>query len=321
MVEEERHTMSARSPSGEILPDQQEDIQQSEVPTGLPVRQRASSFLKTLLFTILVAFLLKLFVVEAFRIPSGSMENTLLVGDFLLVNKLSYGLKSPRYAPFTNLPVPSFTLPLFGSVHRGDVVVFEFPGKHIGELPSGPEYYIKRCIGLPGDTISIRSGYVTVNGREVLLPSHAKSSIMTGMVQHDGAEDGRSLHETIDGNNYGPTIVPKKGTMIRLTPSNITFWKTFVEREQHHVEVSSTGSIVIDQVETSDYVVGQDYYFMLGDNRGNSLDSRFWGFVPDDHIVGEALLLYWSWDSERPGEEPQSHSASIRWNRIGTLVR
>ncbi len=321
MVDEERHTIPARSPSGELLPDQQEDIRQPEEATALPIRQRAGSFFKTLLFTILVAFFLKLFVVEAFRIPSGSMENTLLVGDFLLVNKLAYGLKSPRYAPFTYLSIPSFTLPLFGSVRRGDVVVFEFPGKHSGELPSGPEYYIKRCIGLPGDTISIRSGYVMVNGREVLLPSHAKSSVIAGTVQLDVADGGQSLHPAIDGNNFGPTIVPKKGNMILLTPSNIASWKGFIEREHHYVEVSSSGSIVIDRVETSHYAVGQDYYFMLGDNRGNSLDSRFWGFVPDDHIVGEALLLYWSWDSERPGDEAHSQSASIRWNRIGTLIR
>jgi signal peptidase I len=321
MADEERHTYSAASPSGELLPDPQENTQQPEVPTGLPVRKRVSSFVKTLLFTIFVAFLLKLFVIEAFRIPSGSMENTLLVGDFLLVNKLAYGLKSPRYAPFTNLPVPSFSMPLFGSVRRGDVVVFEFPGQHSGELIAGPEYYIKRCIGLPGDTITIRSGYVMVNGREVLLPSHAKSSVMAGMVRVDLANGNEPMHTAIDGNNYGPTIVPKKGAVIHLTPSNISSWKQFIEREQHRVEVSSRGAILVDEVATSDYVVGQNYYFMLGDNRGNSLDSRFWGFVPEDHIVGEALVLYWSWDSERPGDEPQSRSASIRWNRIGTLIR
>ena len=321
MVDEGPHIIPGRSPSGEPLPDQEKDLRQPEETTAPPIRQRATSFLKTLLFTILVAFFLKIFVVEAFRIPSGSMENTLLVGDFLLVNKLAYGLKSPRYAPFTNLSIPSFTLPLFGSVRRGDVVVFEFPGNHSGELPSGPEYYIKRCIGLPGDTIKIRSGYVMVNGREVLLPSHAKSSMIAGTLQPDAADIGQPLHPVIDGNNFGPTIVPKKGDMIHLTPSTIVSWKNFIERERHNVEVSSSGSMSIDGAETSHYVVEQDYYFMLGDNRGNSLDSRFWGFVPDDHILGEALLLYWSWDPERPGDEAHNQSASIRWNRIGTLIR
>ncbi|MCX6143598.1 MAG: signal peptidase I [Ignavibacteriales bacterium] len=313
--------MPASSPSGELPPDQPKDTQQPEEVTAPTGRRRAISFLKTLLFTILVAFFLKLFIVEAFRIPSGSMENTLLVGDFLLVNKLAYGIRTPRYVPFTNLALPSFTLPLFRSVRRGDVVVFEFPGKHSGDLPSEPEYYIKRCIGLPGDTINIRSGYVMVNGREVLLPSHAKSSVIAGTVQPETVDMGQPSHLSVDGNNFGPTIVPRKGDIIRVTPSSLASWKKFIEREHHTVELSSGGSIAIDGVETSHYVVAQDYYFVLGDNRGNSLDSRFWGFVPDDHILGEALVLYWSWDPEQPGDEAHSQPASIRWNRIGTLVR
>jgi len=309
------------SPSGELSPDQQKDTGQPQEVTAPSRRQRAISFLKTLLFTILVALFLKIFVVEAFRIPSGSMENTLLVGDFLLVNKLAYGIRTPRYVPFTNLAVPSFTLPLLRSVRRGDVVVFEFPGKHSGELPSVPEYYIKRCIGLPGDTINIRSGYVMVNGREVLLPSHAKSSVIAETVRSETVDAGQPSRSSIDGNNFGPAIVPKRGDIIRLTPLNLASWKQFIEREYHTVELSSRGSIAIDGVETSHYVVAQDYYFVLGDNRGNSLDSRFWGFVPDDHILGEALVLYWSWDPEQPGDEAHSQPASVRWNRIGTLIR
>jgi signal peptidase I len=321
MVDELRHTMPESSPSGELPPDHKKDVGQLQEATAPPMRQRATSFLRTLLFTILVAFFLKLFVVEAFRIPSGSMENTLLVGDFLLVNKLAYGIRTPRYVPFTNLALPSFMLPLFRSVRRGDVVVFEFPGKHNGELPLGPEYYIKRCIGLPGDTITIRSGYVMVNGREVLLPTHAKSSVITGTVQLEMVDGVQPSHPSVDGNNIGPTIVPKKGDVIPLTPLSIASWKKFIEREHHTVELSSRGSIAIDGEETSQYVVGQDYFFMLGDNRGNSLDSRYWGFVPDDHILGEALVLYWSWDPEQPGVGAHSQPASVRWNRIGTLIR
>ena len=321
MVDEERHTRPERFPSGELQPEQKQDLQPSEEAVAPPMRHRAISFFKTLLFTILVAFFLKIFVVEAFRIPSGSMENTLLVGDFLLVNKLAYGVKTPRYAPFTNLAIPSFTLPLFRDVRRGDVVVFEFPGSHGGELPSGPEYYIKRCIGLPGDTINIRSGYVMVNGREVLLPSHARSSVIAGPIEYDASDLGQSTRRSIDGNNFGPTIVPKKGDEILLTLTTMNSWKNLIEREHHSLGISPGGAVLVDGAEASSYVVERDYYFMLGDNRGNSLDSRYWGFVPDDHILGEALLLYWSWDSERPGDETHSQSASVRWNRIGTLIR
>jgi signal peptidase I len=113
---------------------------------------------KTIFITLLVALVLKLFVVEAYRIPSTSMENTLQVGDFLLVNKLAYGLHTPRRIPFTSTSLSSFTLPLFRGVHRGDVVVFEFPGGRDEVKPSESVNYIKRCIGLPGDTVEIRFG-------------------------------------------------------------------------------------------------------------------------------------------------------------------
>lgn len=320
MVDEKSHTIPAPN-SGEQLPDQEGDVRSLDETTEPPVRQRAVSFFKTLLLTILVAFVLKLFVVEAFRIPSGSMENTLLVGDFLLVNKLAYGVKTPRYLPLTNVAIPSVTVPLFRSVRHGDVVVFEFPGKRSGDLPSGPEFYIKRCIGLPGDTITIRSGYVMVNGREILLPSHAKSAMTVGAAQPELSETGAPFQRTADGNNFGPTIVPKKGDVIHLPVASMNSWRSFIEREHHTVALSTGGLWLIDGTKTSQYVVEHDYYFMLGDNRGNSLDSRYWGFVPDDYILGEALLLYWSWDPERPGEDAGNKPATVRWNRIGTLIR
>jgi signal peptidase I len=321
MGDEVPHTVSAGSPVGELPPDEDKDLRQQEDATTSPIMRRITSFLKTLMFTIFVAFILKLFVIEAFRIPSGSMENTLLIGDFLLVNKLAYGLRTPRYAPFTNLSIPSVALPLMGSIRRGDVVVFEFPGTNSRENSVGPEYYIKRCIGLPGDTINIRLGYVMVNGREVLLPSHAKSSVISGGMQFETMQAGERLRPLVDGNNFGPTIVPKKGDVVPLTASNIASWKKVIELDHHAVDVSPHGSVTVDGVETSRYVIEQDYYFMLGDNRGNSLDSRYWGFVPENHIVGEALVLYWSWDPELSGDEARSHSATIRWDRIGTLIR
>ena len=321
MVDEERHSISVSSPSGDLSSNPEKNIPAGEETTSSPIGQRVMSLLKTLLFTLLVAFFLKIFVIEAFRIPSGSMENTLLVGDFLIVNKLAYGLKTPRFVPLTNLPIPSVTLPLFGEVRRGDVVVFEFPGKHSGEDSAGPEYYIKRCMGIPGDTIMMRQGLVTINGREVLLPTHAKSSVFSGRVVVDDVDIGTPAGLTNDGNNFGPIVVPKRGDVIPLTPHSIPSWEKLIEREHHSVQVSPTGSIVVDGVASSHYVVEHDYYFMLGDNRGNSLDSRFWGFVPDDHIVGEALLLYWSQDPVRTDEGVHARSSTVRWNRIGTLIR
>jgi signal peptidase I len=321
MVDERAHTISDRSPAGEQLTDQEQQAGREEEGSPSPGGRRLSSFFKTLLLTLLVAFVLKIFVVEAFRIPSGSMENTLLVGDFLITNKLAYGIKTPRYLPFTNVSIPSFRVPLFRDVRHGDVVVFEFPGKRSGDVPAGPEYFIKRCIGLPGDTIAIRSSYVMVNGREVLLPTHAKSAVMPGTSTSDVQGPGQRKGRVIDGNNFGPVIVPKKGDIIPLTSATAAQWKEFIEREHHRVETSSGGGMIIDGMETTQYTVEHDYYFMLGDNRGNSLDSRFWGFVPDEYILGEALFLYWSRDTERTFSEASDQPAVIRWSRIGTLIR
>jgi len=293
-----------------------EGADESGVQSVPPLGRSALSFARTILFTILVAFLLKTFVVEAFRIPSGSMENTLLVGDFLLVNKMAYGLKTPRYVPLTNLAIPSLTLPAFGSVKRGDVVVFEYPGKRVETDGNEPVYYIKRCIGIPGDTVTIRSADVSVNGRGILPPSNGRSSYV-GQRLWIGSPRGSGA---IDGNNIGPIIVPKKGDVIALTPASALHWKEFIEREHHKVQIDPTGEVLIDGVESSAYTVRENYYFMLGDNRGNSLDSRFWGFVPEGNVVGEALVIYWSWDPEDPGSGLRERASKIRWSRVGALI-
>lgn len=300
---------STSIPSGENPPDPRPESPVGEGNSSAPHQRRLTSYLKTLLITILVAFFLKTFVVEAFRIPSGSMENTLLVGDFLLVNKLAYGLKTPRYVPLTNLAIPSLSLPASGRVRRGEVVVFEYPGPRDSVGEEYPVCYIKRCVGDPGDTVSIRSGRVTINGREVLPPSQSKSSVLAG-----GSE-------TAIVNNYGPTVVPKRGDVIDVSSGSLKQWKEFIEREHHQVQIDSTGSVMIDGVGTTRYTVQHNYYFMLGDNRGNSSDSRFWGFVPDDYIIGEALVVYWSWDPENYTGGIIERLKDIRWNRIGTLIR
>jgi signal peptidase I len=314
--EEQQYIPMQQPPEGG---DSQQHADEPGVVATPPLGRRAASFVRTILFTILVAFLLKTFVVEAFRIPSGSMENTLLVGDFLLVNKLAYGLKTPRYVPLTNLAIPSLTLPAFGSVKRGDVVVFEYPGRHAEADGNGPVYYIKRCIGIPGDTVAIRSGEVRVNGRTVLPPSHGKSSYVGQNLWPD-FERGSGTGP-IDGNNFGPIVVPKKGDVIALTPESAPQWREFIEREHHRLQIEPTGKVLIDGVESSAYAVRENYYFMLGDNRGNSLDSRFWGFVPAGNIVGEALVVYWSWDPEDPGSGMKERVSKIRWSRVGMLIR
>lgn len=318
-MDEGRQDISTSSPAGEAPSNEVQSVVQAKESTAPRIRRRLLSFLKTLLFAFVIALLLRTFVIEAFRIPSGSMENTLLVGDFLLVNKLAYGLKTPRYIPLTNVAIPSFRLPFWGEVRRGDVVVFEYPGKRSGPPLDEPSYYIKRCIGVPGDTVLIHTGRLMVNGREVLPPSHAKPYSFSESPFPDQTSQDSGVH--FDGNNYGPIVVPKKGERVHLSATSARYWKSFVEREHHRFELDSGGKIIIDGVETSDYVLERNYFFMLGDNRGNSLDSRFWGYVPDDYVIGEALVVYWSWFPESSGDNVSEMLSNIRWNRIGTLIR
>jgi signal peptidase I len=298
-VSEERQTLSEGV-------DESANSAQEEARRHVSRRAHFLASAKALLVTIVVALLLKTFVVEAFRIPSGSMENTLLVGDFLLVNKLAYGLKTPHYIPMTTKAIPTIAIPVFGGVRRGDVLVFEYPGRRTDINGDGPVYFIKRCVGLPGDTIAIRSGKVTINGLEVVLPTHAK------------LPEGARIRSDAD---YSPTVVPRKGERISLTAESVEGWKDFLEREHHRIEVSPEGRVLIDGIERHDYPVERNYFFVLGDNRGNSLDSRVWGFVPEDAIIGEALMVYWSRNSEPVAEGSKATTGAIRWNRIGMLIR
>jgi len=275
---------------------------------------------KTILITLLAALVLKLFVVEAYRIPSTSMENTLYVGDYLLVNKLSYGLHTPRRIPLTATPFSSFTLPLFRSVHRGDVIVFEFPGNRNEVKPSESVNYIKRCIGLPGDTIEIRSGNVFVNRIQTSFPLHGRRTMHTG-----GNTLRRNAEMFPESSNfsdvdYGPVVVPKRGDILKIEPASLSLWSIFIEREGHTIQFRAD-TLLIDGTQEFSYRVQQDYYFVLGDNRDNSMDSRYWGFVPADHLVGEALFIYWSWDPEVPVYSISEKFSTIRWDRIGTLIR
>jgi len=279
------------------------------------------SFAKTLLFTILVALLLKTFVIEAYRIPSGSMENTLLVGDFLFVNKFVYGMRTPRYVPLTNLAIPSISFPALKEVRRGDVVVFEFPGDR--DKLSDPESinYVKRCIGLPGDTVHILLGRVFVNGRELEIPPHARAS---DEAEGIGWREEEQLFPpgskfTID--DYGPLGVPKRGELVELSPATFDRWKALIRQEGHTADITREGTVLIDGVPSSRYTIQRNYYFVLGDNRDNSLDSRYWGFVPDDNLIGEALIIYWSWDTELPASNLWQRFKTVRWGRIGTLIR
>jgi signal peptidase I len=236
------------------------------------------------------------------------------------VNKLAYSLHTPHHIPFTATSLSSFTFPFFRSVHRGDIVVFEFPGSRNEVKPTESVNYIKRCIGLPGDTIEIRLGKVFVNGNETSFPLHGiNTTHPTDIAFRRNVEmfpDGSAFSDV----NYGPLVVPKRNEILKIDPATFSRWHIFIEREGHTVQFNAD-TILIDGAVISSYRVQQNYYFVLGDNRDNSMDSRYWGFVPDDHLIGEAFFIYWSWDPEIPVYSISEKYSTIRWNRIGTLIR
>lgn len=200
-------------------------------------------YFEAICIAVLLALFIRTFVVQAFKIPSGSMLPTLLIGDHLLVNKFIYGIRMPFSG---KLLIP------FEKPQRGDVVVFRFPKDKSVD-------YIKRVIGTPGDTVEVREKKVYINGEPISDPY---AHISTPSVLNSSASPR---------DNFGPVLVP------------------------------------------------DDRIFVMGDNRDNSYDSRFWGFVDQKDILGKAFILYWSWDIEKPLFS-FDRLASIRWKRLAKVI-
>lgn len=263
------------------------------------LKQRAKNFLKEAGIILGVFLVLNSFVLASFEVPTGSMENEIMAGDFLLVNKFVFGGTTPRTIPTTTIRLPAFKLPTLWPVERGDVIVFIFPGYRDEVEPADFAYYLKRAMALAGDTIAILNRVVYVNGQPAPLPRNIKFN--SGTIQPSGFVNPRIFPKGMPFNedNYGPIVVPWKGQVIQLSEDNVEQWETFIAREGHRVE-RRDGRIYIDGEESSTYIVERNYVFGMGDNRDNSLDSRFWGFIPEESIVGTPLIVYWSWDPEMP---------------------
>lgn len=209
---------------------------------------------------ILIVFLLRSFLVEPFKIPSGSMLPTLLIGDFILVNKYTYGVR----IPIINLKVVDINKP-----QRGDVMVFRYP-----ENPSLD--YIKRVVGVSGDTVVYRDKRLNINGREIKTTPDGDYSYVEGALNFTTAQ--RFL-EDMEHSRY--SIL----TQADLPPVHIAGVKQFPLRDN---------CVYNDSGFTCK--VPEGYYFMMGDNRDSSSDSRYWGFVPDENIVGKAFLIWFNFD-------------------------
>ena len=285
-------------------------------------KSKIREYFDALVYAAVVAFFIKIFLFEAYRIPTGSMENTLLVGDFLLVTKFTYGPTTPRNIPFTNVRLPYFKLPGFKSPKVGDVIVFDFPGERDEMQSAEVLNYIKRCVGLPGDTIKIINRVLYNNGK--IIPNPPQSKFITEL-QPAGRINPRIFPKGSGWNedNYGPLRIPKEGDIIKIDSINYDAWETFVIREGHLIRKGEDNKIFVDEKElmNNEYKVERDYLFMMGDNRNNSLDARFWGFMPMENVVGEAFMLYWSWDANISFSDLFRLIGSIRWDRIGQLIK
>jgi len=215
---------------------------------------------------ILIVLLLRSFLVEPFRIPSGSMMPTLLVGDFILVNKFAYGLR---------WPVLNTKFLEIGEPQRGDVVVFRFPND-----PSTD--YIKRVVGVPGDEIYYRDKTLFVNGEPM---PQIPLGIYTGVGAGKGMTGANLAQEELDGIDHRILINPMAPD---LGPGCRTLLYGPVK-------------------------VPEGHYFVMGDNRDNSNDSRCWGFVPEGNLIGKAFAIWMNWDS-------QLHGFPIDWGRLGNVI-
>lgn len=286
-------------------------------------KSKPKEYFDALVWAAVVAFIIKVLLFEAYRIPTGSMENTLLVGDFLLVTKFTYGATTPRNIPFTDIRIPYFRLPGFKDPKPGDVVVFDFPGERDEKDSKEVLNYIKRCVAVAGDSIKVVNKVLYRNGQVFPNPSQSK---YIAPLQPPNLANNRIFPKGSGWNedNYGPIRIPKKGDIIKIDSSNIEGYKMFIIREGYsNVKLNPDGSLTADDKTFKDgnYEVKKDYLWMMGDNRNNSLDSRFWGFMPMDNVVGEALLIYWSWDANISFADFFKLLGTIRWNRVGSLIK
>ncbi|MEE9289316.1 MAG: signal peptidase I [Bacteroidota bacterium] len=287
----------------------------------LTLLEKVRDFFKELGIVLGAFLFLNSFVIASFEVPTGSMENEIMTGDFLFVNKFIYGGGTPRNIPFTDIRLPFFTVPGFDDVERGDVIVFVFPGQREEARPEEFSFYLKRCIAKGGDTLQIVDRMVSVNGEQVPFPRNVKFNISE--MRPAGEPDPRTFPpgSQFNEDNYGPLVVPKRGDTLKITSENFTQWHVFIEREGHFATLSREGTVFIDGKQAGTYVVERNYVFGMGDYRDNSLDSRFWGFIPEADIVGSPLIVYWSWDPNTPLWDLPSKLSSIRFERIGRLVK
>lgn len=345
--------------------DKELDRQERKKKRQKDADQKAKSWIRewldALIFAFIAAAILRTFLFGSYRIPTPSMEKNLMVNDFLIVSNLTYGPRTPMSLciPFVEVCVPGVSLPWtrlpgFRDVERYDVIVFNYP---IEVKPiSQKTNYIKRAVGIPGDTLEIIDKIVYVNGerepvhegmqhfyrvkvKERVRLSAEKVKVAGGKINgiyndstyrvnmtRQVAEKMRTWTEVdtlfmdvmpegeiaqgysgrfsfssrgVNPDQMDPIVVPFEGQTVTLTDENWHLYRNIVERYEENTVQKNGDNFIINGVETNQYTIQQDYFFAMGDNRDNSEDSRFYGFVPHDHLIGHASFVWFSWDSER----------------------
>jgi len=354
----------------------------------------------SLLYAVVVATLVHTYVMQPYTIPTSSLEKSLLVGDFLFVSKFHYGARTPMTPiaapmvhdtlPFINVKsyskfpqLPYFRFLSMQEVNRTDIVVFNWPADTLYNMykTADKRYdkpidkktnYVKRCVGIPGDSLSIKEGIVYVNGAILPMPerskpqysykitldgktpidfeylfkemnitdgfnyvSETKDTIGITALTFENAERMKnipgitSIKRNIDTgieqgifpytnkwnrDNFGPIYIPKKGATVALNAQSLPFYKKIInEYEKNDLKVNGNEIRINGKIATT-YTFKQNYYWMMGDNRHNSLDARYFGYTPEDHIVGKPVFIWLSLDPKGKGLN------KIRWDRMFTTV-
>jgi signal peptidase I len=378
------------------------------VDRDLKPRSEVGEWVSSILFAVIAATIVHTYFMQPFTIPTSSLEKTLLVGDFLLVSKFHYGARIPKTAvafpmvhdtipvvntkSYLNDPqIPYLRFPGFEDIERNDIVVFNWPvdtvnafqqygdGKYYEKPIDKKSNYVKRAVGVPGDSLSVKNGLVYINGEQLQLPERAKPQFTYTGVTKGQPFNPQTLYKVYDitdgfgynpatneftfvaiteetferlknhpnvasikraadtlskssrlfpndrarwnNDNFGPIYIPKKGVTVDITPESMPFYKEIIETYEgseyglnHKLSLNGT-QVLLNGSPISEYTFHQNYYWMMGDNRNNSEDSRTWGYVPENHVVGKPVFIWLSWDSNASGFD------KIRWERVFTTVK
>ncbi|SEL86034.1 signal peptidase I [Aquimarina amphilecti] len=365
-------------------------------------------WISSILFAVVAATLVHTYFMQPYTIPTGSLERTLLVGDFLFVSKFHYGARTPMTSvsfpmvhdtiPLvktksynSDIQYPYFRLPGFQKIKRNDIVVFSWPvdtvrffrdpsGIHVYKPIDKKSNYVKRCVGIPGDSLSVVDGYVHINGKQTELPDRAQLQFSyTGTTKGKGfnmqnlynrykikpnefgynneffqsggltneaatkfknhpnvASIQRSItpkgakgssifpnNGKVNWNidNFGAIYIPEAGKTVKMDLQSFSLYRRIIEvYEGSEMGIDNKLSVnglqvLLNGNPIDSYTFKQDYYWMMGDNRHNSEDSRAWGYVPANHIVGKPVFIWMSWDTNAKGLFNK-----IRWERLFTTV-